>query len=64
MAAAHLWIIQAAEKGTGPIYSGNCHCTGAGQSLNLSATSPFRTLMGTAACLFPPKGVKWKRVNM
>lgn len=62
MAAAHLWIIQTAVKGTEPIYRGN-HCTVAGQSLNLSATSPFGTLMGSAACLLSPRGVKWKRVN-
>lgn len=51
MAAAHMWIIQTAEKGIEPIYSGNCHCTVAGQSLNLSAISPLSTLMGTAAGL-------------
>ncbi len=58
MAAAHLWIIQTAEKETEPIYSCNCHCTVAGQSLSLSAASPLSTLMGSAACYFPPKGVK------
>lgn len=55
MAAAHLWILQTAEKGTEPIYSGNCHCTVAGQSLNLSSTSPLSTLMGNAACYSPQR---------
>lgn len=63
MAAAHLWIIQTAERGLEPICSGNCHCTVAGQSMNLSATAPLSTLMGPAACLFSPKDGKWKRVN-
>lgn len=59
MAAAHLWIKQAAERGAKPIYSAHGHCTVTGPSLNLSAASPLSTLMSTAACLFCPKGVKW-----
>lgn len=64
MAAAHLWIKQTAERGAKPIYSANGHCTVIGPSLNLSAASPLSALMGAAACLFSPKGVKWERVNM
>lgn len=56
MAAVHLWIIRTAEKGTEPIYSGNCHCTVAGQSLNLSASSPLGTLIASVE-FYSPKGV-------
>lgn len=52
MAAAHLWIIQTAEKETEPIYRGNCYCAVVSQSLNRHATCRLCTLMGAAACLF------------
>lgn len=58
MAAAHLWIIQTAEKGTEPIYSGNCYCTVAGQSLNLSATAPLSSSNGHRSLFIFPKGCK------
>lgn len=53
MAAAHLWIIQTAEKETEPIYRGNCYCAVVSQSLNRHATCRLCTLIGAAACFFP-----------